>query len=169
METVVDDLLNITREQSDNINKLTGVVAQLAEDVQERPTKKSLYKVLSWTGAIMLVIVLMLSSASYLDTHKTLDVIEDCTNPTEDCAQNNAELARINRGQVVCNQEKVLFFVYETYEPLKPCYTIINSEITRLSAEVVGSRELLVIPEDVPQIPPLKEDFAPNKDEGSSE
>jgi len=170
-ETVVNDLLAITRTQYDNIEKLTETIRDIKDQVDERPTTRRVYKLGAILGFILVGVFAVVTYLTYDSSTQTLTQLKECIDPTGECAEQSAAASKVVRGQVICNQEKVLYFVYGPeglYEPLPLCNELINTEIDRLAEidKVPEGIERLPIDPDVEQIPSFKEDFLGNVTRG---
>lgn len=158
----IDGLVESTKLQAANIEMLVGGFAQMGDQLQERPTKKGVWKIVSAVAAVLIAIVLTLSYLSYDSSHNALDEIKGCTTPGAECYEQDEADSKIVRGQIACNQEKVLYFVYAEvgYEPLKFCAELINTEIDRLGGGVGETTfEKVDVKPGVLQVPPLKDTF----------
>lgn len=143
-----DALLESNRIQSDNIAALTDLVSDVIEDVGKRPTKSVLYRALAAVGALLVAIIISLNYASYQSSHDSLNEVKSCTTPEGECAKRGQASQAEAIGSIVCNQEKVVFFLApETYEPLPNCFEFINYEIERNNV----SLPLLEVDPEVPQ------------------
>lgn len=152
-EVYLDALLKTTQAQSGFIEDLAQTVETLAEQVDKRPTKSFMYKVGGAVAAVVVALVLFLNIASYQSSNDALDRIESCTDPEGECAQRGAQGQVQAIGQIVCNQEKIVYFADETYTPLPYCAVFINTEIERTDTDLPP----LKVETDIQQINPLTE------------
>lgn len=155
-DKIMQDLTEITQRQSKNISALTETVSTLFTQVKTKSSKKSSFGFsLILTGLTLILLVLM-----FFPLKTTNNVIKDCTNPTGKCAQQALANNAVNRGQIICNQEKILYFVRPTtYKPLPFCIDIINAEIDRGAAGIPDKLPYLDVPKGTDQIPTLKVTF----------
>lgn len=159
----IDGLVESTRLQADNIENLLEALEVLGDKVEERPTRKGVWKITAIVGALILTAVLTLAWLSYDSSHDALEQIKDCTTAEGECAQEQAANSSQVVGRIVCNQEKVVYFIEpEFYEPLPFCADIINSEIERVGGILGETIPLVEVDPSVPQITPLKDSFKAN-------
>lgn len=147
---LIDQLLVVSKQQAQSINALTAGFAVMGEQIEERPTRKRVRRV----GFIVVAVLVLLFSVAmfftYQSSHHAFQEIKSCTDPSGECAQKGQEGQAQAIGQIVCNQEKIVYFTDDSYTPLPHCVVFINSEIERSDRDVAP----LEVPADVPQINP---------------
>lgn len=160
-EEIMQNLLDITKKQSDNISTLSTTVGSLFTQMGSKSSKKTSFGFSLIMTALTLIVVVMM----FFGLQTTNNAINGCTNPTGKCAQQTLANNAVNRGQIICNQEKVLYFVRpDSYKPLPFCIDVINAEIDRAAAGTPGKTPRLTVPKNTDQIPTLQTTFIDKRD-----
>lgn len=164
-DQVLDHLIEVSHEQSSNMDKMIDAISDLNKEIEQRPTRKNVYKIMGLVGVITIGMILFLSYLAYHSSVDSLRQLNDCIDPSGECAKQGAANSTQIRGQIVCNEEKVLYFVApKSYKPLPFCIDVINSEIDRGAGGLPkGTIPKLPVPKDVTQVVPLKDTFKVNK------
>ena|SRR5688572_21192358 len=144
----IDQLAVVVAAQSHNIQELLGAVSIYAEQLDERPTKSGVWKIGGAIAGLVVAFIMFLSWLAYSASDDSLAEIKSCTTPTGECARRGAESQTQAIGQIVCNQEKIVYFFDDSYAPFDYCVQFINNEIERTGVDALP----LPVPGDVPQI-----------------
>jgi hypothetical protein len=158
----INGLEESVRLQANSIDNLLRGLTLMSDQISQRPTKKKVWRIVTGAVGLVLVVVLAFSALAYDSSHNVLDKINGCLDPQEECAQQSEAASQQIRGQIVCNQEKIMYFIYpQDYVPLPFCVDIINTEIDRnIEAGVDASgTPKLEVPEGIVQVVPLKDTF----------
>lgn len=154
-------LVEVLDRQNENIDRLTSGLAVMSDQLSKRPTKKFVGWVAAIVASIVLSLSVGLSYAGYDSSHKTFEQIAGCIDPEGECAKAGAAQSQQVRGQIVCNQEKIVYFLdADTYDPLPFCADIINTELDRLGPPVSDMIPKVEVDPSVTQVVPLKDTFA---------
>jgi hypothetical protein len=131
----LDNLVLTQNEQNKNIGELAKVVSTLSDQVEKRPTKRVLYRLLAALTAVVLTLSIGLNYGTFAFSKNSLDKIESCTTPEGECTKRGAESQTAAVANIVCNQEKVVYLLDTSYVPLEYCAEFVNFEIDRIGAD----------------------------------
>jgi hypothetical protein len=164
-EEVLGKITEATARQSQNIGILAGAVEKLAEQVDDRPTKKSAYGLSLLIGAVTLLLV----GAMFLGVRDVSQSNQSILHDLQSCIEVEAEGTCAEEGQertalavatLNCNVEKVVYFIEPSYLPLEYCYEYINAEVEKQKegGSPVGDVPKLDLKkvEGIPQVPAAK-------------
>lgn len=138
MEKTIEHLVEITAEQSKNIDKMTEVIGELSREVQQKPSKRKALAYALAAGLVSLIAMLIVivpiyqivnTSQSISKTNKAtlqtttseLQLIQDCLNPEGQCKQDSDARTANAVQALICNQEKIAYVTVSGYNPLPQC------------------------------------------------
>jgi hypothetical protein len=144
----LDELTAITQRQSEMVGALVGGLELMNTQIQDRPTKKGVQRLVAVVAGAIVALMVTFSALAFVSSNEALNEIKSCTTPSGECAQRGQEGQTQAIGQIVCNQEKIVYMIDAEYTPFPYCVQFINNEIERTHLDVPK----LPVPDDVPQI-----------------